>query len=126
MFGGVYGNFETDLRGNPPSVVDFYNNQIAPAAIIGGHMDLNRSARWVFRITPDAVITHYGINYPPNINQWTSTSPSPSGWSTSSGKSGSTIHQGRRGVKTLLNKLSPTGAHGSKETGCQPPVLQFI
>ncbi len=70
MFGGVYGNFETDLRGNPPSVVDFYNNQIAPAAIIGGHMDLNRSARWVFRITPDAVITHYGVNYPPNIKQW--------------------------------------------------------
>ena len=59
MFGGVYGDFEKDLRGYPPSVVDFYNNQVAPAAIIGGHMDLNRSARWVFRITPDAVITHY-------------------------------------------------------------------
>jgi hypothetical protein len=70
MFGGVYGDFETDLRGHPPSSVDFYNNQIAPAAIIGGHMDLNRSARWVFRITPDAVITHYGINYPPNNKQW--------------------------------------------------------
>ncbi len=70
MFGGVYGNFEQDLRGHPPSSVDFYNNQFAPAAIIGGHMDLNRSARWVFRITPDAVITHYGINYPPNNKQW--------------------------------------------------------
>ena len=70
MFGGVYGNFEQDLRGHPPSSVDFYNNQLAPAAIIGGHMDLNRSARWVFRITPDAVITHYGINYPPNNKQW--------------------------------------------------------
>ena len=65
MFGGVYGDFEKDLRGNSPSVVDFYNNQIAPAGIIGGHMDLNRSARWVFRITPDAVITRYGINYGP-------------------------------------------------------------
>jgi hypothetical protein len=62
MFGGAYGNFEQDLRGHSPSTVDFYNNQLAPAAIIGGHMDLNRSARWVFRITPDAVITHYGIN----------------------------------------------------------------
>lgn len=70
MFGGVYGKFEQDLRGQPPSVVDFYNDQLAPAAIIGGHMDLNRSARWVFRITPDAVITHYGINYPPNNKQW--------------------------------------------------------
>ena len=31
---------------------------------------MNRSAHWVFRITPDAVITHYGINYPPNTKQW--------------------------------------------------------
>ena len=30
------------------------------AGIIGGHFDLNRSARWVFRITPDAVMTRYG------------------------------------------------------------------
>jgi hypothetical protein len=50
--------------------VDFYNDQIAPAAIIGGHFDLNRSPRWVFRITPDAVITHYGINYYPNTTQF--------------------------------------------------------
>ena len=50
--------------------VGFYNNQIALAAIIGGHMDLNRSAHWVFRITPDAVMTHYGINYPPNNKQF--------------------------------------------------------
>ena len=63
MFGGVYGKFEQDLRGQPPSLVGFYNDQVAPAAIIGGHIDLNRSATWVFRITPDAVITRYGINY---------------------------------------------------------------
>jgi len=59
MFGGVYGDFEKDLRGTPPYVVDFYSNQIAPAAIAGGHFDLNRSTHWVFRITPDAVMTHY-------------------------------------------------------------------
>jgi hypothetical protein len=70
MFGGVYGDFTKDLLGNPPSTVDFYNNQIAPAAIIGGHMDLNRSEHWVFRITPDAVLTHYGINYYPNSSQF--------------------------------------------------------
>ena len=63
LFGGVYGKFEKDLLGQPPSTVGFYNDQMAPAAIIGGHMDLNRSERWVFRITPDAVITRYGINY---------------------------------------------------------------
>ncbi|HUX44179.1 MAG TPA: hypothetical protein VMV57_05465 [Terracidiphilus sp.] len=70
MFGGAYGNFEHDLRGHPPSSVAFYNNQMALGAIVGGHIDLNRSARWVFRITPDAVITHYGINYAPNTKQW--------------------------------------------------------
>jgi hypothetical protein len=50
--------------------VGFYNNQIALAAIIGGHMDLNRSAHWVFRITPDAVMTHYGINYGNKASQF--------------------------------------------------------
>ena len=70
MVGGAYGNFQQDLRGNSPSVVDFYNNQLAPAAIIGGHFDLNRSARWVFRVTPDAVMTHYSTNYVPKISQF--------------------------------------------------------
>ena len=61
--GGAYGQFEKDLRGNSPSVVGFYNNQIAPAVIMGGHIDLNRSPQWVLRITPDAILTDYGINY---------------------------------------------------------------
>jgi hypothetical protein len=59
MFGGVYGNFQKDLLGLPPAKFDFYSNQIAPAAIVGGSIDLNRSDRWVFRINPDAVLTHY-------------------------------------------------------------------
>lgn len=63
MVGGAYGDFEKDLRGQPPSVVDFYPNQVALGAIVGGHIDLNRSPQWVFRITPDAVITRYNINY---------------------------------------------------------------
>jgi hypothetical protein len=63
MVGGAYGNFEQDLRGNSPSVVEFFNDQLALAAIIGGHVDLNRSARWVFRVTPDAKYTRYSIDY---------------------------------------------------------------
>jgi hypothetical protein len=72
LIGGAYGYFERDLgplSGHlPPGVtpaqaVEFFNNQFAPAAIIGGHIDLNRSAQWVFRITPDALYTRYGINY---------------------------------------------------------------
>jgi hypothetical protein len=70
LAGGSYGQFEKDLKGNPPSTVDFYPNQLAPAAIIGGHLDLNRNARWVFRVTTDAVMTHYSINYPPNNSQF--------------------------------------------------------
>jgi hypothetical protein len=69
LFGGAYGKFEQDLRGQPPSLVAFYNDQVAPAAIIGGHIDLNRSPQWVFRITPDAVMTRYGINYGPKTTQ---------------------------------------------------------
>ena len=65
MFGGVDGNFQKDLLGYSPSIFDFYNNQIAPAAIIGGHMDLNRSEHWVFRVTPDAIIKRYSLNYAP-------------------------------------------------------------
>ncbi|MGO9317841.1 MAG: hypothetical protein ACLPXT_11970 [Terracidiphilus sp.] len=57
MFGGAY--FDAHLGNVTPQVENFYYNQIAPAAIIGGHMDLNRSAHWVFRVTPDAVMTHY-------------------------------------------------------------------
>jgi hypothetical protein len=69
LVGGVDGMFEKDLLGQSPSVVGFYNNQLALAGIVGGHFDLNRSAHWVFRITPDAVITRYGINYGSKITQ---------------------------------------------------------
>jgi len=70
LVGGVYGQFESSMLGQSPSVVAFYNNQLAPAAIIGGHFDLNRSAHWVFRVTPDAVMTHYVINYYPKTSQF--------------------------------------------------------
>jgi hypothetical protein len=70
LVGGVYGDFQHDLLGASPALVDFYNNQVAPAAIIGGHMDLNRSAHWVFRITPDAVLTHYSTQYAPRTSQF--------------------------------------------------------
>lgn len=65
--GGAYGKFEGDLHGNPPSTVGFYYDQIAPAAVFGGHIDLNRSPRWVFRITPDALLTRYSSNFATNI-----------------------------------------------------------
>jgi hypothetical protein len=68
LVGGAH--FDSHTYPQDAQGVGFYNDQTALAAIIGGHMDLNRSAHWVFRITPDAVMTHYGINYPPNIKQF--------------------------------------------------------
>ena len=70
LAGGAYGKFEQDLLGHPPSFVAFYNDQVALGGVIGGHIDLNRSEHWVFRITPDAVVTHYSINYSPYTTQW--------------------------------------------------------
>ena len=62
LVGGAYGDFNTDLRGNTPGPTGpaaFYDNQIALGGAFGGHIDLNRSAHWVFRITPDALLTGY-------------------------------------------------------------------
>jgi len=75
LVGGIYGIFEGDLHPSalapdPVKAVGFYNNQISPVVVVGGHMDLNRSARWVFRITPDAILTHYGTNYGAMISQY--------------------------------------------------------
>ena len=69
MAGGVYGNFEQNLRGHPTSAVGFYYNQVAPALIMGGHFDLNRSPRWVFRVTVDGLLTDYAINWGPKNRQ---------------------------------------------------------
>lgn len=66
LAGGVYGDFEHDLGGYPGATaetVGFYHSQVAPALIMGGHFDLNRSAHWVFRMTPDALLTDFGTNY---------------------------------------------------------------
>ena len=61
LVGGAY--FDSHLGVLTPQQANFYQNQIAPAAILGGHIDLNRSAHWVFRVTPDAVVTRYSTNY---------------------------------------------------------------
>ena len=71
LAGGAWGDFEHDLGAYHATAQDvgFYNNQIAPAVIMGGHLDLNRSAHWVFRMTPDAVLTNYGVNYGKKYHQ---------------------------------------------------------
>ncbi|HZD50192.1 MAG TPA: hypothetical protein VE178_15730 [Silvibacterium sp.] len=64
LFGGAHGGFESalyDQNGNkvPPANVGFYNNQTAFGSALGGTVDLNRSSRLAFRISPDAILTNY-------------------------------------------------------------------
>jgi hypothetical protein len=62
LVGGAYGDFNSDLRGNTPGPTGpagFYDNQVGLGGAFGGHIDLNRSPNWVFRVTPDALLTGY-------------------------------------------------------------------
>lgn len=75
LIGGAYGDFNKELgRGGstlgPTGVAAFYDNQVALGGAIGAHLDLNRSANWVFRVTPDALLTGYdGTSQYPHT-QW--------------------------------------------------------
>jgi len=73
LVGGAYGDFNTDLRGHTPGPTGpagFYTNQVGIGGAFGGHIDLNRSPRWVFRLTPDALLTGYdGTSQYPHT-QW--------------------------------------------------------
>ncbi len=64
LFGGAYGYFTSDLKdqnGNKiePAQVGLFNDQISFGSAIGGSIDLNRSPRLVFRISPDATLTDF-------------------------------------------------------------------
>jgi hypothetical protein len=61
LAGGAH--FNSHVWPLTPPDVGFYDNQLAPAAVFGGHIDLNRTPRWVFRITPDALFTRYGYSF---------------------------------------------------------------
>jgi hypothetical protein len=65
LMGGAYGQFDRHQNATAGQL-DFYYNQFALAGIAGGSFDLNRSAHWVFRVTPDAVMTHYNFSNAPN------------------------------------------------------------
>lgn len=65
LFGGAYGYFNRGLQDQhnnpvPPENVGFFNNQFTFASALGGSIDLNRSPRLVFRISPDATLTDFG------------------------------------------------------------------
>lgn len=65
LFGGAYGSFQSalqDQNGNPvpPANLGLFSNQFTFGSAIGGSIDLNRSPRLVFRISPDATLTDFG------------------------------------------------------------------
>jgi hypothetical protein len=73
--GGVYGDFNKELgrlgsTTGPTGIAGFYDNQMTYGGAFGGHIDLNRSAHWVFRVTPDVLLTGYdGTSLYPH-SQW--------------------------------------------------------
>jgi hypothetical protein len=80
LIGGAYADFNKEIDKTPlipgqpvqgpGSPSGFYNNQFALGGAFGAHLDLNRSAHWVFRITPDALLTGYdGTSLYPHT-QW--------------------------------------------------------
>jgi len=58
--GGAYGNFEHAIGDVPPGALGLFSNQFAFGSAFGGSIDLNRSPRLVFRISPDATLTDFG------------------------------------------------------------------
>ncbi len=64
LFGGAYGYFTRGLQDQngakiEPAQVGFFNDQISFGSAIGGSIDLNRSPRLAFRISPDATLTDF-------------------------------------------------------------------
>jgi len=67
LVGGSYDDFNKEIDKTypgkpvtgPAGPAGFFSNQFAFAGAFGGHIDLNRSAHWVFRVTPDALMTTY-------------------------------------------------------------------
>ncbi|MBT9331679.1 hypothetical protein [Paracidobacterium acidisoli] len=60
LFGGAYGNFQHAIGDIPPGNLGLYSNQLTFGSAIGGSIDLNRSPRLVFRISPDATLVNFG------------------------------------------------------------------
>jgi hypothetical protein len=80
LVGGAYADFNKEIDKQPlnpnqpvtgPSgPAGFYDNQFALGGAFGAHIDLNRSAHWVFRVTPEALLTGYdGTSQYPHT-QW--------------------------------------------------------
>lgn len=59
FFGGAHGNFDSDLKGHTASSLGILPSQTAFASALGGSLDINRSPRIAYRLTPEVIITRY-------------------------------------------------------------------
>jgi hypothetical protein len=62
FFGGADGNFQHAVQGLTSqqfAQLGLFRDQVSFASALGGAIDLNRSPRWAFRISPDAILTDY-------------------------------------------------------------------
>jgi len=64
LFGGAYGDFTSGIGNSTPPItasqLGLFNNQTTFGGAFGGSIDLNRSPRLAFRISPDATLTDFG------------------------------------------------------------------
>jgi hypothetical protein len=60
LVGGAYGDFQRDIGTVPPAALGLFSNKFTFGSAFGGSLDLNRSPRLVFRISPDATLTTFG------------------------------------------------------------------
>jgi hypothetical protein len=60
LVGGAYGDFDSAVAPATTQELGLFSNQVAFGSAFGGAIDLNRSARWAFRIQPEATLTNYG------------------------------------------------------------------
>ncbi|MBS1814476.1 MAG: hypothetical protein JSS87_06340 [Acidobacteria bacterium] len=61
LAGVTNGNFSHSTHGLDPLVTTgMYRNGSAPMGVVGGSIDLNRSARWAVRLSPEMIFEHFG------------------------------------------------------------------
>jgi hypothetical protein len=60
LLGGVYGKFDSGLKGAPPNSLGLYANQLAFASASGGSFDFNLSPKLSVRLVTDYAPTRFG------------------------------------------------------------------
>ena len=67
LAGVTHGTFSHSLHVQSPVVgqdpltaTGLYSDRTSPMGVVGGSIDLNRSARWAVRLSPEMVFEHFG------------------------------------------------------------------